>query len=109
SHKAMSQQVRMNDSIDLAIVSHILDTYGWLGRSVIGETANEAIALTIQHATYDTVTQQKYLPMLEQSAEAGETDGQYLALLKDRILMRDHQNQIYGTQIWKNPKASKQE
>src|SRR5205085_2674152 len=59
---------------------------------------------------FDSLTMlRKNLPMLEQSAEAGETEGQYLALLKDRILMRDKQQQIYGTQIWRNPRTNKRE
>lgn len=57
----------------------------------------ETLCLLIQHAPLET--QEKYLPLLRESVKAGESKGSRLALLEDRILMRNEKPQIYGSQI----------
>jgi len=44
-------------------------------------------------------------PLLEASVMEGESKARYLAFLQDRILMREDQKQIYGTQsLWDTTK-----
>src|SRR6185503_7936781 len=57
-YKAMGKK----DSINRVKVKGILDQYGWLGINEIGEKANLAIFLVIQHS--DSLTQVVYLPVM---------------------------------------------
>ena len=88
------------DSLNLIKVSKILDTKGWVGKDVVGETANKTLFLVIQHA--DLQTQQKYLPMMREAVKKGNASGANLALMEDRIALREGRKQIYGSQIAKN-------
>lgn len=88
--------IHRQDSICLNKTLKIIDKYGWLGKSRVGNTANQALWLVIQHA--ELAKQEKYLPMLKESVEMGESEGWNQAFLEDRILMRKKKNQIYGTQ-----------
>lgn len=88
-----------NDSIVLNKTVDVIEQYGWLGINDVGELANQTLWLIIQHAPLDI--QKKYLPLLEKSVNEGQSKGWYLAFLQDRILMREGEKQIYGTQsLW---------
>ncbi|MCI5081580.1 MAG: hypothetical protein MRY78_07815 [Saprospiraceae bacterium] len=89
--------VNQQDSLNELEVIEIIDKYGWVGRSEVGGEANMTLWLVIQHAPLET--QEKYLPMLEASVKEGESSGSHLALLVDRIHMRNGKPQIYGSQI----------
>jgi hypothetical protein len=89
--------VHFIDSTNLVQVESLIAKYGWLGQSFVGARGNQTIFLVIQHA--DLVTQEKYLPMLQKSVEEGESRPWDLALLQDRILMRQGKKQIYGSQV----------
>lgn len=95
--------IHAQDSINEKKVLHIIDNYGWLGKNKVGELANQTLWLVIQHAAIDI--QEKYLPYLEVSVKNNESDGWYLAFLKDRILMRKGEKQYYGTQAKKDKKS----
>lgn len=95
------------DSLNELEVLEILDSRGWVGRSLVGRRANSALWLVIQHAPLET--QEKYLPMLEESVRAGESKGSHLALLVDRTRMRRGQPQLYGSQITTNPETGQRE
>jgi uncharacterized protein DUF6624 len=84
------------DSTSLSFVTSTIDTYGWLGKSKIGEMANQGIFITIQHA--DLSTMEVYFPLLEISAKSGESPLSDMAKMKDRILVDRGKKQIYGTQ-----------
>lgn len=81
-------------------IIEILDKKGWPGTSLVGGKANKAVFLVIQHAPLDM--QEKYLPMLRESVTKGESQGQDLALLEDRVAVRNGKPQIYGSQITRN-------
>lgn len=85
------------DSCNLVQVKMLLDKYGWMGRSMIGEKANSALFLVIQHANLETHLM--YFPLLQKSAEIGESKFSNVALMQDRILMRQEKKQIYGSQV----------
>ena len=85
------------DSIDLIQVKEILDRDGWLGADVVGNTGNSALFLVIQHA--DLKTQEYYLPMMKEAVKKGNAQPANLALLIDRIEMRNGRPQIYGSQV----------
>ena len=89
--------MREQDSINEHTVLKIIDRNGWVGKSLVGAKANSTLWLVIQHAPLET--QEKYLPLLKESVKKGESSGSNLALLEDRILMRNGKPQIYGSQV----------
>jgi hypothetical protein len=103
-HGYDSQQMRVLwktindiDSINLIKVQRILDTKGWVGADTVGGLANQALFLVIQHA--DLKTQERYLPMMKEAVAAGKASAADLALLIDRVEMRNGRPQIYGSQL----------
>jgi hypothetical protein len=86
-----------NDSVNTAIVSKIIDTYGWLGCPPISALANKTIFLVIQHS--DDRTQLKYLDTLENAARSGRAKPSEYALLLDRTNMNRGKFQEYGSQL----------
>ncbi len=89
------------DSINLLKVKKILDEKGWVGKDKVGAQANSALFLVIQHS--DLETQKKYLPMMRDAVTKGNANAGSLALLIDRIEIREGRKQIYGSQIGTNP------
>jgi len=89
--------VAEQDSINEVEVVEIIEERGWVGKSLVGDAANTALWLVIQHAPLET--QEKYLPLLKESVLQGESKGSQLALLEDRIQMRNGKPQTYGSQI----------
>ncbi|MEJ5048989.1 DUF6624 domain-containing protein [Chryseobacterium culicis] len=85
------------DSINLLKVKKILDEKGWVGKDKVGAQANSALFLVIQHS--DLETQKKYLPMMKEAVAKGNASPGSLALLIDRIEIREGRKQIYGSQI----------
>lgn len=95
--QSLWKSINLKDSLNLIKVTAILDKYGWLGSDIIGQQGNSTLFLVIQHA--DIKTQEKYLPMMRQAVKNGKAEGSSLALLEDRVLLRQGKKQIYGSQI----------
>ena len=94
------------DSINLIKVKKILDEKGWVGKDKVGAQANSALFLVIQHS--DLETQKKYLPMMKEAVTKGNANPGSLALLIDRIEIREGRKQIYGSQIGSYPNTNTQ-
>jgi len=92
-----SAYIQYIDSWHLVQVEELISKYGWPGKSFVGPKGNNTVFLVIQHAELET--QEKYLPMMRQSVEKGESRPADLALLEDRVLMRQGKKQIYGSQV----------
>lgn len=98
--KEIKKLLKLNkesDSLNLLQITKLLDEKGWLGKNVIGGMGNATLFLVIQHSDIDT--QLKYLPMMKDAAEKGNASASSLALLEDRIALRQGKRQIYGSQI----------
>lgn len=93
------------DSINLIKIEKILDERGWLGSNIIGAEGNTTLFLVIQHA--DIETQLKYLPMMREAVKIGNANAGSLALLEDRVALRQGKRQIYGSQIQINENGDK--
>lgn len=91
------QFVNYIDSCNLVQIERLVLKYGWPGKSFVGARGNNTVFLVIQHA--ELPIQEKYLPMLQKSVDIGESRPSDLALLQDRILMRQEKKQIYGSQV----------
>ncbi len=99
--KQLGVQMNTIDSINTIKVLNILDTRGWVGSDVVGTKGNQALFLVLQHA--DIATQKKYVPLMREAAENKDASYASLALLEDRIEIREGLHQIYGSQISRHP------
>ena len=98
--KAHRNLINTMDSINLLQVKDILDNRGWISSKIVGHQGNSTIFLVIQHS--DIETQLFYLPMLKDAVKQGNAQAGELAMLEDRIAIRQGKKQIYGTQVEKD-------
>ncbi|MCH2229093.1 MAG: hypothetical protein MK105_02020 [Crocinitomicaceae bacterium] len=87
---------KLNHS-NLERLIEIIDVNGWPLSSEVGGSAANAAFLIIQHANLEV--QKKYLPIMKEAADKGEASWASLALLIDRVEMRQQRPQVYGSQI----------
>jgi hypothetical protein len=102
---AIWKNMRIIDSTNESIVSKILDEHGWLGKDKIGKSGNSTLFLVIQHASLET--QLNYIPMMREAVKNGNASGSSLALMEDRVALRQGKRQIYGSQIGSNNETGK--
>jgi len=102
---SLSSLMIISDSVNLEKVVKILDTKGWVGKDKVGEQANQALFLVIQHA--DLKTQEKYLPLMRTAVKLGNAPGNALALLEDRVALGEGKKQVYGSQVGRNTKTNR--
>ena len=103
--KTLIRNTLLYDSLNQVIITDILDKYGWLGTDDIGIEGNATLFLVIQHTNIKT--QSKYLPMMQDAVKKGNARAASLALLEDRVALRQGGKQIYGSQISRNDKIGK--
>lgn len=78
----------------------LISKHGWPKTSEVGKYAATSAFLIIQHS--DLKTQKKYLPIIKKAAQKGEANKASLALMLDRVNLREGKPQIYGTQFYRN-------
>ncbi len=76
---------------------NLLDKYGWPTASEVTEYAAAGAALIINHSSYGV--RKKYFPMLEEAFKKGEAQPLRYAKMRDRLLVEEGKEQIYGTQL----------
>lgn len=81
-------------------LEEILAQRGWPGISEYGVAAANAAFFILQHA--ELPYQKKYLPLARAAAQKGEMPASRLALLEDRMRVREGLKQIYGSQVTRN-------
>lgn len=91
---AMEEENRMENEKKLL---ELLDQYGWPTASEVTEYAAAGAALIINHTTYEL--RSKYFPMLEEAFQKGEAQPLRYAKMRDRLLVEEGKEQLYGTQI----------
>jgi hypothetical protein len=89
--------IQNTDSLNLIEVKKIIYKHGWLSKEQVGDDANTTLFLVIQHS--DLKTQEEFIPVMKKAVVDGKADGSHLALLIDRIEMRNGRKQIYGSQV----------
>jgi hypothetical protein len=94
--QAWNKKCLETDSINMSKVSYILSSYGWPGEEIVGWNGNSTLWAVIQHSTLEN--QEKYLPIMRDAVKNGKARPAQLALLEDRILVRNGKEQIYGSQ-----------
>ncbi len=103
--KSLFQNMAITDSANLITAEDIINKFGWLGAKKIGDQANTALFMVVQHN--DLTTQEKYLPILRKAVEDGNAEPRHLALLEDRVAIKEGKLQIYGSQLSWNLKTNK--
>lgn len=94
--KAWSKAWGETDSVNLIKVTNIINKYGWPGEDIIGWSGSSTLWVVIQHSTLEN--QEKFLPLMREAVKKGKARPAQLALLEDRILVRNGKEQIWGTQ-----------
>jgi hypothetical protein len=87
------------DSTNIEAVARIIKQYGYPGKSLVGADRSQVAFYVIQHSSRIKL----YLPLLQRAARAKELSPTLVAMMEDRQLTEDQQEQIYGTQLWGNP------
>ncbi|MEW5797235.1 MAG: DUF6624 domain-containing protein [Candidatus Zixiibacteriota bacterium] len=100
-----SQVSNHHDSVNMVRLEEIIALHGWPGKSLVGDQAALAAFLVLQHAELEI--QLKYLPLVEAAAAKGDVERAHLAMLQDRVFMRQDKPQKYGTQLWSDPSTGK--
>jgi hypothetical protein len=85
------------DEANFLRLEEIVDEHGWPNIALVGEEANSAAWLILQHA--DIERQKQYLPILRAEVSRSGALAANLAMLEDEIALADTGEQIYGTEI----------
>lgn len=93
------------DAANIKRLVEILESSGWPQQSIVGGKAAGAAFFVLQHASLQH--QKRFLPMLREAVANSEARPQYLALLEDRILVREGRPQMYGSQLGVDPITGK--
>lgn len=95
------------DKENLVKVISIIKNCGFPTLNKVKQEGINTIWLVFQHADNDN--RKKYFPMLKNAAEKGELKMSQIAIMEDRILLMDGEQQVYGSQIKQNNETGKME
>jgi hypothetical protein len=95
--KELWADINLKDSLNLIKVERVIGKYGWPGPEIAGRQGSQTVFLVVQHA--DIKTQEKYLPLMREAVKNKKAQPSSLALLEDRVALRQGKKQIYGSQI----------
>ena len=100
-----------NDSINLIKTEKIIKKYGYPGKQLVGSELSTAVWYVIQHSKLPII--EKYFPLMLKAEKNGDLSKKHIAMMKDRMLMYQGKEQIYGTQgagrLFINPETKKEE
>lgn len=102
---SLRKLIKQKDSSNLVFVTGLLDSRGWLGPQEIGFQGTQALFLIIQHAGLKT--QKKYYPIILEAEKDGKILSSNVAILEDRIAIREGRSQTYGSQGFYDPQTKK--
>lgn len=92
-------KAKLNEE-NLSRLEEIIAENGWPKISEVKGSAAQAAFLIVQHSSIEV--QEKYLPIMKEAAENGEANWSSLALLIDRVRIRNDKPQLYGSQVRRN-------
>lgn len=97
--------IKEKDRSNLIFATQLIDKYGWLSPQDVGFQGALALFLIIQHA--DLKTQKKYYPLILKAEKEGHILSSNVAILEDRIAVREGRPQTYGSQAYYDSKKKK--
>ncbi|AUG77067.1 hypothetical protein CFP65_2226 [Kitasatospora sp. MMS16-BH015] len=80
-------------------LGEFLDEHGWPTAELVGVEAARAGWLIAQHADRQLELQRRAVRLLARAVAQGQAGERELAFLRDRVLVNEGQEQVYGTQI----------
>ena len=95
---ALWEEQERVDLGNLKRLREIISEHGWPGIGLVGYDGAATAFLILQHAQHEA--QVELLPLIVAAAEAGEADRGHVAMLQDRVLVRQDKPQRYGTQLY---------
>ena len=95
----MGRRMMAVDAANDRRLNAILARYGWPTRSLVGRQGAFAAWLIAQHADNDTTGLQRRALAMMRAAGPREVSPNNLGYLTDRVRVRAHQPQLYGTQF----------
>lgn len=78
-------------------LDEIVSQHGWPSDELVGAEAASAALLIIEHSGLKT--KERYLPILREAVDSGQTEPSLLAQLEDEVSVATTGYQIYGTEI----------
>lgn len=96
STDSISALLKQADSSNLVFVEQLIAKHGWITPQQAGFMGAQAVFLVIQHA--DLKAQKKYFPLIKQAEKDGNILSSNVAILEDRIAVREGKPQPYGSQ-----------
>ena len=85
------------DLDNLKLLDSIVCKLGWPGIDAVGQRASFAAFLIVQHA--ELAVQESYLPPLQKAAASKQAQPSQVAILEDRINVRNMRPQRYASQL----------
>ena len=95
--RVLAERISVVDFGNQVRLDALVDRIGWPGQITYGREAALGAFMIVQHAALDY--QLKYLPVLRAAADKDEIAKSWLAVLEDRVLVRQNQPQRYGSQV----------
>ncbi|MCL7989217.1 hypothetical protein M8998_14805 [Sphingobacterium sp. lm-10] len=93
------------DRTNLKLVNLIIERHGWVGPTLVGIKGAQGLFLVVQHA--DLETQENYLPIIMEGEKQGQILSSNVAILLDRVAMRQGKKQKYGSQGFTDRESGK--
>lgn len=97
--------IKNKDSLNLIFVEKWIDKHGWPGPEGVGFQGVQALFLVIQHA--DLKIQKKYYPLIKKAESESKMLSSNVAIMEDRIAVREGRNQPYGSQFYYDAEMKK--
>lgn len=98
--------IKVKDASNLKFALQLIDKYGWISPQDVGFLNAQSLFLIIQHS--DLNTQKKYYPIILKAEKDGKILSSNVALLEDRIAVREGRRQTYGSQIYRDTSKNKE-
>jgi hypothetical protein len=99
--KALAQEMDAIDQENYLELKRIVAQYGWPGMDRVGKDASNVAFLILQHSTLQQ--QKELLPRFRTAVANGQGRAADLAMLEDRIRVREGKKQIYGGSVSSGP------
>jgi len=94
-----NEEMKQLHNSNAAVLNEIIDSIGYPTIDKVGEAANEAAWLVIQHSIEQPDFMRKCAKLLENSSGKHQASTRNLAYLTDRIAVFEGKPQLYGTQF----------
>ncbi|MDB5006991.1 MAG: hypothetical protein JWQ84_2669 [Mucilaginibacter sp.] len=106
NQETIEERWAISDSLNELKAKGIISKYGYPGYNLVGEISNSFWAI-VQHCDDDIPFQERVLALMKIEVSKNNASKTNYAYLVDRVLVGKHQKQIYGTQVYTDPKTHK--